>query len=126
MIISYRLAAWTAVVSSVGCVLGCGKSEPTTPVVPVVASSGNAVFDQNCAKCHSVGNAAASGPGPQGKMGGPSLSKVGADPAHTKAWLAEHVNNPKAHKPDSKMPAFDGKLKPEEMTSVLEFMSGLK
>ena len=63
-----------------------------------------------------------------GKKGGraPNLAKVAADPVHTTDWLAEHVKNPKAHKPESKMPPFEGKLSADELKSVTEFLSTLK
>ena len=41
-------------------------------------------------------------------------------------WIAEHIKNPKAHKPQSKMPEFESKLKPEEIRSLAEFLAGLK
>ncbi|MBX9583832.1 MAG: cytochrome c [Gemmataceae bacterium] len=132
----------------VAVVVGCGKKEPEvpagpppsyagapkfggpgTPAGPQRAKTGNAVFDQHCLKCHSVdGGAAAGGGGPKGKMGGaPDLAKVAADPAHTPEWLAEHVRNPKAHSPGSKMPTFDAsKLSDEDLKSVVEYMSKLK
>jgi mono/diheme cytochrome c family protein len=127
-------------------VAGCGKKEaevpagpppsyagapqfggPGTPGGPQRAKTGNAVFDQHCLKCHSVDGGAAAGGGPKGKTGGaPDLAKVAADPAHTPEWLAEHVRNPKAHVPGSKMPAFAEKLSDEEVRSVVEYMSKLK
>ena len=45
------------------------------------------------------------GKGPRGGMGGPDLTTVGADAKHTKEWIAEHIRNPKAHTPQSRMPA---------------------
>jgi cbb3-type cytochrome oxidase cytochrome c subunit len=38
-------------------------------------------------------------------MGGPDLTMVGVDAKHTKEWIADHVRNPKAHTPQSRMPA---------------------
>ena len=117
---------------------GCGKSEPSNgdggEPAPIAGpgggppgTSGNAVFDRNCAKCHSVGGAGAIAPGgPKGKKGAPNLSKVGADPAHTVEWLADYIKDPTTQKPDSKMPKFENKLKPEEIRNVAEFLSELK
>jgi mono/diheme cytochrome c family protein len=106
--------------------LGCGKSDPTTSDAPPMdpgamggTPTGNAVFDANCLGCHSASASST----PMRKKG-PNLSKVGAD--HTVDWLAEHVKNPKSHKKGSMMPEFASKLTAEEITSVSEFMAGLK
>ena len=117
--------------------LGCGKSEapkngpPSGNPVPgpgsgAPAASGNAVYDQYCAKCHPLGGGEHGGF--PGKKGGnaPSLAKVAADPAHTAEWLADHIKNPKGHKPDSKMPPFEGKLSSEQLKSVTDFLSKQK
>lgn len=103
--------------------LGCGNSEPTLPTpnaAPTIGSAtptGNKVFDANCLNCHATQ--------PGGKFGmGPNLSKVGGN--RTAEWLAEHVKDPKSHSPGSKMPEFGSKLKPEELKSVTDFMTGLK
>lgn len=132
---SSRFVAWFVGLVFVGLVLGCGKPDPTAPDAPVVAGNpsaagrpktGNAVFDKNCLKCHSVSSPGEAAGGPKGKMGGPNLSKVAADPAHTPEWLAEHVKNPRQHKPMSRMPKFEGKLSDEDIKSVVEYMSKLK
>ncbi len=102
---------------------GCGSSEPTSSPPPMQSSgppSGNAVFDANCLKCHSVTAPTAGGK----KQGGPNLSKVGTE--RDAAWLADHVKNPKTHKPGSKMPEFADKLTEEQIKDVAAFMSGLK
>lgn len=105
--------------------LGCGKSEPGSggsadPEPSGSRVSGNAVYDQHCAKCHVF-----RGEGPK-MVKAPNLAKVAADPAHTPDWLAEHVKNPKSHKPGSTMPPFEGKLSADELKSVTEFLSTLK
>ena len=81
--------------------------------------TGNAIFDKNCLNCHSM----MAGPGGP-KLKGPNLSKVGAE--HTVDWLAEHVKNPKSHKPGSMMPEFASKLSEDDIKIVAEFMSKLK
>lgn len=134
--ISSRFVAWFVGLALAGFVTGCGKPDPTTPDSPAVVAgnpnaavrpkTGNAVFDQNCLKCHSVTAPGEGAGGPKGKMGGPNLSKLAADPAHTPDWLAEHVKNPQQHKPMSRMPKFEGKLSDEDIKSVVEFMSKLK
>ena len=133
--ISSRFVAWFIGLSLVGIAVGCGKPDPTAPDTPVVAGSpnaagrpktGNAVFDQNCLKCHSATPPNEAVGGPKGKMGGPNLSRVAADPAHTPEWFAEHVKDPQQHKPMSRMPKFEGKLSDEEIKSVVDYMSKLK
>jgi cytochrome c1 len=67
--------------------------------------------------------------GPGGRMGmtrGPDLGKVGKEPGHTADWFAEHIRNPKAHKSDSKMPPFDGKIKGDELRALSEYLASLK
>ncbi len=61
-----------------------------------------------------------------GRNRGPDLGKVGQDPAHTLDWLMEHIRNPKAHKPDSRMPPFEGKIKEEDLRAVAEYLASLK
>ncbi|HXD88726.1 MAG TPA: c-type cytochrome [Urbifossiella sp.] len=99
---------------------GCGKSEGDGPGPNAVAEppTGNAVFDKNCHGCHSVA------PDGKAKKKGPNLSKAGA--THDAEWLAEHVKNPKIHKPGSNMPEFASKLSAEELKNVAEFMATLK
>jgi cbb3-type cytochrome oxidase cytochrome c subunit len=57
---------------------------------------------------------------------GPDLAKVGADPNHTVEWLAEHIRNPKAHKPESRMPAFAGRISDDELKPLTEYLASLK
>jgi cbb3-type cytochrome oxidase cytochrome c subunit len=61
-----------------------------------------------------------------GRNKGPDLAKVGADSTHTVEWLTEHVRNPKAHKPDSRMPSFGDKINPEDLRSLAEYLASLK
>jgi mono/diheme cytochrome c family protein len=78
--------------------------------------------NNNCARCHKLGETGggppapkggaqagekAGGPGGKGPRGGmvPDLTTVGADAKHTKEWITEHIRNPKAHTPQSRMPA---------------------
>lgn len=113
--------------SLVAFALGCGNSEPTPAIGPPTtpgpavgaAPSGNEVFDKNCLHCHAYSMAI---PGPP--RSGPTLAKVGS--AHTRDWIAEHVKNPKSHKPESKMPEFAAKLNAEELKSVTDYLAGLK
>ena len=123
----FRPAACVFLVTALGVALGCGKS-PTTgggPGGPGGASSGNGLFDQHCLKCHSVDGSAGGGMKGPG-MKGPDLAKTGAAPEHTAAWVADHIKNPKSHKPDSRMPAFDGNLTPEQIKELADFLAAKK
>lgn len=94
---------------------------PTGPTDTAGAqpTDGKGLFDRNCAKCHGTG-----GGGPKGKMGGPDLAKVGAE--HDAAWIADHVRDPKSHKPDSRMPPFKDKFTEEQTKTVADYLAGLK
>ena len=78
-----------------------------------------------CAKCHTVGGTQMAGP--KGKMGGPDLGKVGAEPEHTSEWLAAKIRDPQATKPQSRMPKHDeGKINEDDMKALVEYLSSLK
>lgn len=109
-------------------VAGCGKDDGKAPppaapgAGPGAGASpdGKAVFDANgCAKCHAIGDSGR-------RRKGPDLAKVGMDPEHTPQWLVEYVKNPKAHKPDSKMPRFEGKISEQDLRALGEYLAGLK
>lgn len=111
-----RLASFVLVLASIG----CGSTEPTAPPIPIGKSgppTGNAVFDTHCSNCHSTQATGA-------PTSGPNLSKVGGN--RSAEWLADHVKNPKSHKPQSMMPEFGSKLNADELKSVTDFMTGLK
>ena len=139
-------------------VAGCGKSQDGTPADPPTGGPpaaggpptasaeevlaklpggaehavGKKVYaDNNCARCHKLGETGGAamggmsgppggpggpgmgrspggpgGPGMGGRpgMGGPDLTKTGAAADHTKDWLAAHVRDPKTHRQRSSMP----------------------
>ncbi len=64
--------------------------------------------------------------GPGGPPGGPDLGKVGGDPTHTVDWLMEHIRKPKSHKPNSRMPPFEGKIRENELRALAEYLASLK
>jgi len=115
---------WTVV--SVTCVAslllmmtGCGKNEGSAPSDANSVAAGKAVFDaNNCAKCHSIAG--------QGNPRGRDLTHVGADPNHTAQWLIEHVKNPRAHNPNSRMPAFEGKISEQDLAALGAYLASLK
>ena len=117
-------------------------------------AAGKRVFAANdCRRCHSIGGGSPGGgpmmaggprgpggpggsPGPGGpggpgggKMGrgrGPDLAHVGDDPTHTVEWLMQHVRDPKAHKPESRMPVFEGKINDADLRALGEYLASLK
>jgi mono/diheme cytochrome c family protein len=98
-------------------------------------AAGRRVFEANdCARCHAVGGGPAGAGSPDGvpRMGrggrnrGPDLAHVGQDPAHTVAWLMEHVRDPKSHKPESRMPSFEGKISEDDLRALAEYLASLK
>jgi cbb3-type cytochrome oxidase cytochrome c subunit len=108
-----------------------------SPPVPPQFAAGRKVFDAHgCARCHTIGGAPMAGgpprggpPGGKGMKGGtkgPDLAKVGANPTHTVEWLSQHIRNAKSHKPDSRMPAYEGKIKPEDVKALAEYLASLK
>ncbi len=70
------------------------------------------------------------GPGPGGFRGmmprGPDLGKVGANPDHTVEWLVAFIKNPKASKPQSRMPEFGTKLSDDDLKALAEYLASLK
>jgi cbb3-type cytochrome oxidase cytochrome c subunit len=60
--------------------------------------------------------------GPRGR--GPDLSKVGAQ--HPRDWIADHIRDPKSHKPESRMPPFADKLSQEDLGAVADYLASLK
>jgi mono/diheme cytochrome c family protein len=109
------------------------ESAPTVAVSPQFAA-GRKVFEtNNCARCHTIGGSSpggfggppGGGPG-MGRARGPDLATVGKDPAHTADWLMEQVRNPKAHKPDARMPSYEGKIKDDDLRALAEYLASLK
>ncbi|HEV8062638.1 MAG TPA: c-type cytochrome [Gemmataceae bacterium] len=104
---------------------GGGNPPPPADIDPSDKfAAGKTTFRTNCARCHST-----TAPGEGGKMRGgkaPNLAKVAADPEHTKEWLADHIRDPKSHKPQSTMPKFAGKLKEEDIKTLADYLASLK
>ena len=126
MVLHHRLAVCFLATGLLVPAFGCGKDTPSTPPnnagpggPPVTGTSGNAMYDQNCIKCHAI-----DGVGAKGK--GPDLSKVGSKPDRTADWIADHIKNPKLHKHGSTMPEFEGKLTPDQIKELAEFLAAKK
>ena len=83
------------------------------------AASGKKVYAANkCGSCHKI--AGTGGPV------GPDLSKEGANAKHTAAWLQVEIQNPKAHKPDGKMPAYKDKIAGADLSNLVAYLRSLK
>jgi len=125
---------------SLALAVGCNKTETTTPQgsqppnpgspsrVPESGehAAGKRVFNSNCARCHTIGAAAAAAPSPGKKMQGPDLATVGRDPEHTPEWFGEYIRDPKSKKPDARMPKFEGKIGDDDFKALVEYLASLK
>jgi mono/diheme cytochrome c family protein len=121
-----------------------GKGPPSQEVLSKLPggdefAAGKKVYaDNNCANCHKLGEtgggAGRKGGGPGGPGGpggggprGPELTQVGADAEHTKQWLADHIRDPKKHKPQSRMPAFGpDRLSDADLAKLVDYLVSRK
>lgn len=84
-----------------------------------IAMAGKKVYDaKGCATCHAIAG--------KGGTAGPDLSATGAVPTHTVQWLSVQIANPKAHNPDSTMPAFAATVPAKDLTAMATYLAGLK
>lgn len=93
-----------------------GGSQPGGDCPPVGGVKG--LFEAQCGKCHTLGETAGR------KPKGPDLTHCGRE--HNAGWIADHIRNPKDHKPTSTMPGFAGKLTDEQIQSLAEYLAGMK
>src|SRR5947209_469861 len=134
-----RGSIWLRCLGVPALVLGCSRATPTANVAtekaapPVAAQpafdpdSGpfaagkNVLVANGCFRCHTINGVR--GPVVSGGRGGrgPDLGKTGGKEGHTPEWLAEHVRDPKAHKPESRMPAFKGKIGEQDLEALAEY-----
>jgi mono/diheme cytochrome c family protein len=88
------------------------------PANPLIAA-GKKVYDaKGCASCHAIGG--------KGGNSGPDLTATGAVPGHNVQWLSVQIANPKAHNPDSTMPAFAQTIPAKDLTAAATFLASLK
>jgi len=106
---------------------GAGQGTRAEPNTSVVAPSGKTTAvdvqkgaelyqAQGCAACHKING--------QGGAAGPDLSDE-ADKGRSADWLATQMQNPKAHNPDSIMPAYPS-LSQEQVESLVAYMLSLR
>ena len=109
---------------------GAGTSGPGQDIaVAQPIAAGRTVFEQhNCGRCHRIssGSGPAGGGPARGPGKGPDLGTVGRDPSHTIEWLMEQIRNPRAHRPDGRMPPYEGKIKDEDLDALAEYLASLK
>ncbi len=74
------------------------------------------LVNERCLSCHVIDGV--------GGTEGPELSRVGAE--YDEASIARRINNPKDVKPDAKMPAFGGKLTPDEIQAIAHWLAARK
>lgn len=87
-------------------------------VAPAILAAGKRAYGaQGCGNCHAMNGA--------GGGAGPDLGRTGVDPKHTIHWFAVQIVNPKAHTPDTTMPAFT-QVKGKELTTMAAYLTTLK
>ena len=94
-------------------------------------AAGKKVYsDNNCVRCHKLGETGGPPGGGQARGGmgrGPDLTKAGANPEHTKQWLADHIRNAKGHNPQSRMPPFGpDKISDADLNALVDYLASLK
>ncbi len=122
-------------------VLGCNRHQGTAnnagiaqpggagPAVAAVNYTGefaeaHKLYDANgCVRCHGQIQSDGGEGAPKGPRKAPDLSKEGAK--RDKDYIAEHITNPKAHNPNSRMPPAKN-LQPEQVQAIANYLSSLK
>jgi mono/diheme cytochrome c family protein len=105
--------------------IGCGKNssgsaaKTDTPAAASGPADGSTLFGIHCAKCHST-----EADKPRGK--GPNLAGFGSKADKPADWIAVHIKTPKAHKPESGMPGFDGKIPEADIKAIAQYVTTLK
>jgi mono/diheme cytochrome c family protein len=99
------------------------KKKPPVKTPPkdtkAMIAAGKKVYNANmCGGCHKVDD--------KGGESGPALDNTGADPKHTAKWFADQIKNPKMHKADSAMIAYEDKIKGKDMDNLVAYMVSLK
>jgi mono/diheme cytochrome c family protein len=107
--------------------VGNTGAPPTVEVEAGPFAEGRKVYQgQGCAKCHTIGDQLAGGPGggPKGMMR-VSLTKVGGK--RSREYIIEHVRNAKAHTEKTRMPPYDEKaINDADMQSLADYLVSLK
>lgn len=92
--------------------LARGRSGPG-PALSAEEAAPIVLFNRNCLRCHEMGGV--------GGDEGPELDGVGSK--ITEPNLIKQITTPLAVKPDGEMPAFEGKLTPEEIQTIARWLA---
>jgi cbb3-type cytochrome oxidase cytochrome c subunit len=96
--------------------LGTPRAASADEATKAAIEAGKKVFQrEGCSACHTING--------QGGTVGPDLTHVGSK--KDKAWLKKQVDDPKAHFPNSIMPAFS-KLSEKDLGNLVEYLNSLK
>jgi ubiquinol-cytochrome c reductase cytochrome b subunit len=95
--------------------LARGRSGPA-PVLSSEEAAPVVLFNRNCLRCHVIG--------PVGGDEGPDLTAIGAK--MDEARIVRQITSPLSVKPTGEMPAFEGKLTPEEINTLARWLSRKK
>ncbi len=96
---------------------GTTSGAPAAGAADVAA--GKKIYDANgCSTCHAISG--------KGGTNGPNLTRTGADATHTAQWFTVQVSDPKAHNPNTSMPAYATSIKGKDMVALASFMVSLK
>jgi len=86
------------------------------PPLPSEAGQGKQLFDKvGCLGCHAVNG--------QGGKVGPDLSNI-ANAGHSRQWLRTQIRDPKAHDPQTAMPAFNN-LSDQQVNDLVDYLETL-
>jgi len=95
---------------------------PIAPLMKMDADNvtlGKKVYaDNKCSDCHVIAGT--------GVSVGPDLTRTGADPKHTVAWLEAEIKNPKSHNPKGFMPAYQNKIQGQDLQALATYLASLK
>ncbi len=86
------------------------------PAIDPQAGHADVLVNRNCLGCHRIDGI--------GGKEGPDLSTVGRK--YDADSIARRINNPVDVKPDAEMPAFGGKLTPEDMRAIAAWLAARK
>ncbi len=92
-------------------------TKATKPTAAMLAAGAKVYEATGCGGCHMING--------KGGATGPDLTSIGAEASHTAKWMEVQVVNPKAHKADSAMPAYDT-LKGKDLSNLVAYLVSLK
>lgn len=94
---------------------------PPAAVKPSAATlaAGKKVYESNhCMGCHKIAG--------KGGSSGPDLTTEGITPKRSVKWLTDEIVNPKANKPDGRMPAYKEKIQGKDLSDLVAYLRSPK